>query len=163
MRENNGCIICANDEFANFYESLEKGSTSNFEKSRFLSLYSCTSWAKKTKSNGSYQMDDPRFNFVSFTQPFYATNFAKTNVHDGFFQRFMISIPEEVYITRKQKKEMKNQNSVKNDLDMQKVLARIFNRGIKNNITMILSNEAEELYDEYHDSVVEFRKLDIRK
>ena len=46
-------------------------------------------------------MDDPRFNFVSFTQPFYAMNFAKTNVHDGFFQRFMISIPEEVYITRK--------------------------------------------------------------
>ena len=36
MHQNNDCIISANDEFANFYESLEKGSSSNFEKSRFL-------------------------------------------------------------------------------------------------------------------------------
>ena len=53
---------------------------------------------------------------------------------------------------------MKNQNSVQNGLDMQKVLARIFKRGIEKNITMILSNEAEDLNDECRDSLVEFRK-----
>ena len=79
--------------------------------------------------------------FYHLPQPFYATNFAQTNEHDGFFQRFMISIPEEVYITRKQKKETKNQNSVKNGLDMQKVLARIFKRSIKKKQDMYEENK----------------------
>ena len=157
MSNNNQCIFSTNDEFATFYEAMEKNGGS-LDKSRFLSLYSCTRWAKQTKSNGECTMDDPRFNFVSFTQPRYAVNFAQNNVSDGFFQRFLISIPQEKFIKRKEKKDMKQSFSFKNRLDMQKILNRLFKLSGERQIVMVLDAEAESLYDNHHDSATTYRE-----
>ena len=159
MRGNNECIFSANDEFATFYESMEK-SGSNLEKSRFLSLYSCSRWAKSTKNNGECSLEDPRFNFVSCTQPRYAVNFAHNNLSDGFFQRFLLSIPPEKFYKRKEKKDMQKQVH-KNRLDMQKLLNTLYNLSAKKDIIMVLDDEAEELYDQHHDEATTFRKNNI--
>ena len=42
MHDNNGTILSSKDEFASFNDNFDKTSN-NMEKSRFLSLYSCTS------------------------------------------------------------------------------------------------------------------------
>ena len=91
MKENNESILCVNDEFATFTDNLDRGTSFNYEKSRFLSLYSGKGWSKRTKTNGNYDLEQPRFNMISFTQPHYAAQFAKGNVQDGFFQRFLLS------------------------------------------------------------------------
>ena len=70
----------------------------------------------------------------------------------------MLSIPPEVFIRRKDKKEMKSDNVDKNDLDMQAILQKIYERGIKEHLQLELDPEAEALYDEYHDSAVEYRE-----
>ena len=70
----------------------------------------------------------------------------------------MLSIPPEVFIRRKDKKEMKSDNVDKNDLDMQAILQKNYERGIKEHLQLELDPEAEALYDEYHDSAVEYRE-----
>ena len=76
MYDNGGTILSPKDEFASFNDAFEKSSSSNMERSRFRSLYSCTTWSHITKNNGSINIPDPRFNLISFTQPYYLINFA---------------------------------------------------------------------------------------
>ena len=162
MQDNNGCILSANDEFASFNDSFEKSSSSNLERSRFLSLYSCSNWQRITKNSGCYTLEDPRFNLIAFTQPYYAANFAKNYNTDGFFQRFLISVPEEKFVTRKEKKDMMKTQSLDNVcVDMRCVLESIFINGSKRNMSMVLCSDAEELYEQYHDCVVEFRRENL--
>ena len=104
MKKNDGCIMAVHDEFASFNDSLDKGSAGASEKSRYLSLYSGSSWSKNTKTNGKPDLIDPRLSLIAYTQPYYATQFARNNYYDGFFQRFLLSVPEEVFITTTDKK-----------------------------------------------------------
>ena len=101
MRLNNGTVMACHDEFSTFNDSLDKGNSGSCEKSRYLSLYSGASWSKKTKTSGNIEVIDPRLNMFAFTQPYYAAQFARNNLSDGFYQRFLISVPREVYVKRK--------------------------------------------------------------
>ena len=46
MHDNRGTILSPKDEFVSFNDAFEKSSSSNMERSRFLSLYSCTTWSR---------------------------------------------------------------------------------------------------------------------
>ena len=162
MHDNNGTILSSKDEFASFNISFDKTSSSNMEKSRFLSLYSCTPWSRTTKTNGVMSIQDPRFNLISFTQPLYMATFAKNSTSDGFFQRFLTSVPKEMFIKRREKKAMLTENEDKNKLDMENVLRNMYKDGRKNKINLILSSDAEEYYDAHHDGVVvDYRQEDL--
>lgn len=93
MEDNHGSVIGVFDEFATFRDNLDKGSSGAAEKGRFLSLFNASSWKKSTKSSGTVNIEDPRFNLISYTQPKYACGFSRNNVSDGFFQRFLITLP----------------------------------------------------------------------
>ena len=98
MEDNHGSVIGVFDEFATFRDNLDKGSSGAAEKGRFLSLFNASSWKKSTKSSGTVNIEDPRFNLISYTQPKYACGFSRNNVSDGFFQRFLITLPGLSYI-----------------------------------------------------------------
>lgn len=103
MTQNNGSLMGVYDEFSTLIDNIDKGSTGSIEKGRYISLYSAVDWSKKTKSAGNMLVKDPgRLNMISYTQPFYATNFARNNLQDGFFQRFLITVPCEVFIKMKE-------------------------------------------------------------
>ena len=97
MHENNDSILGVFDEFSTLIDNIDKGSTGTSEKGRYLSLYSAVDWSKKTKASGNIHVKDPRLNIISFTQPFYAINFARNNIQDGFFQRFLVTVPIDVF------------------------------------------------------------------
>ena len=101
LEANHGNVISINDEFANFMESLDNGNQKkNTEKSRILTLYNATNWSKRTKTCGSYNIEDPRFNIIGFTQPDYLFDVARNpaNLRDGFFQvKFLITAKVDQY------------------------------------------------------------------
>ena len=68
MRLNNGTVMAWHDEFSTFNDSLDKGNSGSCEKSRYLSLYSGSSWSKKTKTSGNIEVIDPRLNMFAFMQ-----------------------------------------------------------------------------------------------
>ena len=43
----------------------------------YLSLYNCDPWTKTTKTCGTMNIEDPRFNLITFTQPHGAMAFAQ--------------------------------------------------------------------------------------
>ena len=93
LEDNQGSMIGVFDEFSTFRDNIDKGSSGTAEKGRYLSLFNASSWKKSTKGAGTKSIDDPRFNMISYTQPQYACNFSRSNVADGFFQRFLITLP----------------------------------------------------------------------
>ena len=93
MEENEGSTVGIFDEFATFKDNLDKGSSGSAEKGRFLSLFNGSSWKKTTKGSGMKSIEDPRFSLISYTQPTYACNFSRNNISDGFFQRFLLTLP----------------------------------------------------------------------
>ena len=89
LESNKGNVVSINDEFANFMDNLNNGTQkNNTEKSRILTLYNATNWSKRTKTCGSFNIEDPRFNIIGFTQPDYLFEVARNpaNLRDGFFQ-----------------------------------------------------------------------------
>ena len=93
LEENGGSSIGIFDEFATFKDSLDKGKSGTAEKGRFLSLFNASNWKKTTQGSGLKSIEDPRFNLISYTQPTYACNFSRNNTTDGFFQRFLLTLP----------------------------------------------------------------------
>ena len=79
----------------------------------------------------------------------------KNSTTDGFFQRFLVSMPQEMFIKRNEKKKMMNEYAEKNGLKMEQLLKNIYRNGMKKKNLLVFSSEAERLYHEYHDSVVE--------
>ena len=159
MRLNNGCILGCHDEFACFNDNLDKGSSGSSERARYLSLYSGSSWSRKTKTSGCIEMTDPRYSMIAFTQPFYATQFAMKNKMDGFFQRFLVSVPKETYIKMSEKRDLLIQNE--HILDMQSVMGNIYDRCCKEKLTLEFVGEAKELYDAFYDPIVDFRRENV--
>ena len=159
LNKNKRSVLSVNDEFANFIENLDCGSTGNGEKSRILTLYNGSNWSKKTKTSGCFNIEDPRFNLVGFTQPHFLMQFAQNhqNLNDGFFQRFLVSVLAEVYVKRSEsKKALETKDDI---MEMKAVFKSIF-ENCREDICIALSKEAEEAYNNYHDSVVEFRMHD---
>jgi len=88
-------------------------------------------------------MPDPRYNMFAFTQPYYAVQFAQNNTSDGFYQRFLLSVPQEVYVKINDKKQLKEQQEQLVDVGK-----------------LVLTTEAMQVYEKYHDEVVDYRKSD---
>ena len=156
LGENRGSVISLNDEFSTFIDGLDNGKNSVADKSRILSLYNGSSWSKKTKTSGSFHLSSTRFNLVAFTQPNYLINFSrdKLNQCDGFFQRFLIGCPQEVYIKMEEQQEsLKRTND---NVNMGSVLKDIFDY-CKEPCEIKLSKEAAEIYKDYFNSIVDFR------
>ena len=131
-------------------------SSGNLERSRVLSLHNASTWSKVTKTYGYAKIDDPRFNIFGFSQNENVINFGQNFTVDGLFQRFLCAMPKEVYIYRHEIKEA--MTNAKSTIDLQSVL-RILNEKCKENEYVItLSTAAENLYDQYYDETVDFRK-----
>ena len=158
MCDNHGTILGVFDEFSTFLDNLDKGSTGASEKGRYLSLFSAVDWSKKTKSSGSLQIRDPRF-LISFTQPYYALNFVRNSLHDGFFQRFLITIPAEVFVKIEEKMEA-SENNKSSIIDLSLIFEKIY-KWCKGNNKITLSDDAFECYKTYHDEIVNFRANDL--
>ena len=156
MVENQGCIVGLFDEFSTFNDSLDKGGNGSSEKSRFLTLFNGGKWSKKTKTSGDSLIERPRFNMFSFTQPFYAVKFAENNCENGFYQRFLLTIPRERGVFIEEKK-MLLQRTNKEAITMKLIFENIYARCQKHEVNLKLDPEASMLYDEYHDDVVRFR------
>lgn len=88
-------------------------------------------------------MPDPRYNMFAFTQPYYAVQFAQNNTSYGFYQRFLLSVPQEVYVKINDKKQLKEQQEQLVDVGK-----------------LVLTTEAMQVYEKYHDEVVDYRKSD---
>ena len=74
MRDNNGCVISMMDEFSIFFYSLDKNTSGNSERARFLSLWSAVPWSKRTKNSGHENVEDPRFQMTGFYQNYLLMN-----------------------------------------------------------------------------------------
>ena len=89
LQENDGSVIAFIDEFSTFMDSLDKGSTGNSERARYLSLWSGSAWSKRTKNDGLEVVESPRYQLASFLQSFYLINHIVNDVsYDGFFRGF---------------------------------------------------------------------------
>ena len=162
MSENNGCTLGCYDEFATFLDGLDKGASCSFERSRYLSLFNGSNWSKKQQTSGSLILKDPRFHLLSFTQPYSLINFARQGNHDGFFQRFLITCPKEVYI-RIEEKESSSEKS-KDGLQMKNILAEVYSESCTNDINNLhLSDDAMEIYRTAHDEIVDYRERELYK
>ena len=95
----------------------------------------------------------------AFTQPFYATHFSQNNMSDGFFQRFLLSVPEEVCVQMEQKRNMVKQKD--NLIDMATMLNNIYQKCCENDTRLVLSPEAFKKYEDYHDEIADFRLSDL--
>lgn len=103
-------------------------------------------------------MPDPRYNMFAFTQPYYAVQFAQNNTSYGFYQRFLLSVPQEVYVKINDKKQLKEQQEQL--VDVGKILKKIYEKCSNENIQLVLTTEAMQVYEKYHDEVVDYRKSD---
>ena len=61
MTDNNCTALGVFDEFATFNDSIDHGATGSFEKSCYLTLFNTSNWFKKTKTNWSMSVNEPRF------------------------------------------------------------------------------------------------------
>ena len=156
MMRNNQCMLGLYDEMATFDDALDKGSSKSFDRSRFLTLFGAGKWKKNTKTSGNCILNDPRFNMVSFTQPYYISEVAENNKQNGFFARLLVSNPDERFVTMNMKKQLIKTNA--QQINMKKVLESIYQRCVEKGIEVILDKDAEVLYDNLHDEIVSYRK-----
>jgi len=123
-------------------------------------LYNGKSWSKKTKTNGKLNLDGPKFNLVSFTQPINLLKFSRFANQDGFFQRFIVTCPKEHFVYFEKKVNALAESD--KIIDMGKVVKAIHDSSVestpKNPIYLHLSKEAMLVYKEAHDRVVSFRE-----
>ena len=155
MLRNDGCAVSFFDELATFNDSLDKGSIGMCERSRFLTLFNGGKWQKTTKTSGDCCINNPRYSMFAFTQPYYVNKFAESNCENGFFPRFLLSIPPEKGVFIHEKKELlKASNSI---IELRPLLASIYKRCSENAKKLIIAHDATHIYDQYHDEVVTFR------
>ena len=163
LKANNNTALGIFDEFSTFKDNLDKGNSGSAEKGRYLSLFNASNWSKSTKGPGKAgaNLIDPRFQLISYTQPFYACNFGRQNTSDGFFQRFLTTLPKEVFVELEEKEE-KILSDSQNLIVLADVFSRIYSQCKKaHSISLVLDSEAYDSYKDYHDGVVAFRKSDL--
>ena len=157
LKSNNGSILCAPDEFSSFVDNMDKHGNGNSEKARYLSLHSGSSWVKRTKCGGNVGVMNPRFNFCSFIQNFpLANSMSHSNHYEGFYPRFLIAAPKEVFVKFADKLACAQ---VREAADMNQVMQNIYNSHHINNTNdnvneYVLSAEAIQLLANYHDNIV---------
>ena len=52
LKENDGSVYCAVDEFTTFLDAMDKNSNGHGERFRYLSIWSGSIWSKRTKQGG---------------------------------------------------------------------------------------------------------------
>ena len=160
LKGNNNTMVGIFDEFSTFKDSLDKGTSGSSEKGRFLSLFNASKWSKSTKSCGSMILIDPRFNLISYTQPYYACNFARNNTSDGFFQRFLMTLPKEEFV-EVEDKEKKIENEADGLIDFSNIFGKIYQYCTEGQRYLSLNDDAYNLYKLYHNEIVDYRKKDL--
>ena len=158
--KSNNSVLCAIDEFSTFLDSLDKNSTGQCEKSRYLSLWLGCSWRKNTKQAGLIEIESPRFQFTGFNQNFFLINLLKKGSHyDGFLPRFLVATPREVFSNLLDKI---NAGEESDKIDMECLIAKIVTDFFTNGCEFRLNDEALALFASYHDNdVVQKRKDDL--
>ena len=156
---NQGNILGVFDEFSVCVDNMDKGNSGTAERGRYLSLYDASNWMKSTKSSGTVKIEDPRFNLISFTQPYFALNFSRNSTCDGFYQRFLLTIPQEVFVTFDQK-EAKINEITQTEFQMSTIFKNIAQE-CKGGLTLHLDDDALTAFKCYHDSVERSRKIDL--
>ena len=159
MVANKGSVVGIFDEFSTFKDNLDKGSSGSAEKGRYLSLFNASTWKKTTKGSGYHAVEDPRFNLISYTQPTYACNFSRNNTADGFFQRFLITLPAEVFIDPDTKEDIIEEET-DSIIDLADVFKRIY-EACDENPVLKMTTDAYESYKVYAREVNAFRKKDL--
>ena len=155
FKKNQCAVLSMNDEFSTFLENLDK-TNGGIERSRVLNLYNATAWGKWTKTDGTVTIHDPRFNLVGFSQIENVIEFGQRNLTDGFFQRFLCAVPEEIFVYRKEQKEaISNCDSV---IDLEAILNIAYESCKNHDVVITLSKEAHTAYDTLYDECVDFRK-----
>ena len=151
LKVNDGSILCAPDEFSSFVDGMDKHSTGNSDRARYLSLHSGSSWSKRIKG-GNLELKNPRFNFCSFIQNYpLAQSMTNANHYEGFYPRFLIATPAEVFTKFAEKV---HNSEIQQEIDMNKVIQRIYDDYHPGINYINLSKEATELLADYHDNVV---------
>ena len=159
MLKNNECAIGLFDEMSTFDDSLDKGSNKSFDRSRFLTLFGAGKWKKSTMTSGERVLTDPRFNMASFTQPHYLHQFADNNAKNGFFARFLVSLPEERFIEIDEKiKFIRQQARDGNAINMAEIFKSIYDRCVKKGIELFVSDDGSHIYKDLHDEIVQYRR-----
>ena len=153
--KNNRCVISMNDEFSTFLENLDKTS-GGIERSRVLNLYNALSWGKWTKTDGIVTIKDPRFTLFGFSQVENVIEFGRKNLTDGFFQRFICAVPEEVFIYRNEQKEALKK--AKEVINLEEVLKILYETCKDEQLVLNMDQEAEKEYDRFYDEGVDYRR-----
>ncbi|XP_066929300.1 uncharacterized protein [Clytia hemisphaerica] len=159
LHENNGSVLCAVDEFSTFLDAMDKNSNGNVERSRYLSLWSGSSWSKKTKHGGKVEIEDPRFSFYGFNQNYFLINMIVNSNHfDGFLPRFLVATSEEEYVPITEKIAA---SKTKVPLCIQNLFDKIFKHFYYKGHVFELDTEAFTLFASYDQKVLDFRKADV--
>ena len=126
---------------------------------RYLSLWSGSSWSKKTKHGGKVEIEDPRFSFYGFNQNYFLINMIVNSNHfDGFLPRFLVATSEEEYIPITEKIAA---SKTKVGLSIQRLFDKIFKNFYENGHVFELDTEAFDLFATYDQKVLDFRKADV--
>ena len=88
-------------------------------------------------------------------------HFARNSVHDGFFQRFLITVPQEVFVKMDDKEEMMKGKYDTKLIDLNTFLEVIYKYCSDHEVKIHLSEEAIAKYKSFHDSIVEYRQEDL--
>lgn len=159
LRENDGSVFAAVDEFSTFLDSLDRGSNGNADRARYLSLWSGSSWSKRTKLDGLEEITEPRYQMTSFYQNYFMISHIANDVHyDGFFSRFLIASPSEVYVTLQKKI---GAALADDPIPMEDVFS-VMNSCFGDGFQFRLDEEALNLFSQYHDiEVLQYRKDEL--
>ena len=103
LSRNNNCSFVLNDELQTLLELIEGGGKGPGERARFLTLHGGGSWTKTTQSKGNRAINETKVQICAFTQPENMATFGrnKLNQVDGLFSRFLVSVPKDVFLMRK--------------------------------------------------------------
>ena len=153
LKLNDGSILGAPDEFSSFIDNLDKNSNGNSDRARYLSLHSGSSWAKRIKGGGSMSVKNPRFNFMSFIQNYpLANTISRQNHYEGFYPRFLIATPKEVFTKFGDKFRHSEQED---NVDMQQIVQMIYDKHHEKKRNSIkITPAAIDILADYHDNVV---------
>ena len=153
-KKNEGAVIAMNDEFATFLENVDR--RDGIERSRILNLCQAMPWGKWTKTEGTVNIEDPRFNLIAFSQIENIIEFGRKNLTDGLFQRFLCACPEEIFIYREEQKQALVE--IRSTIDMEAVLKILYTSCKDKDFVITLSDKADELYTKVYNGAVDFRK-----
>ena len=121
-------------------------------------MHNAVCWSKHTKTVTPVEVQDPRFNLICYTQPSNAAKFAtKDNTDDGFFQRFMLTLPQEVFVYATDVKAAAQQtNNGDSLIAMPAIIKWIYEKCRNEQVHLSLNHDALPYYETIYDENVRY-------